>query len=253
MALHAAIDVGNTTTKIGLFDGSTLQESHVFDHDEHHQVSSILNENKVEHAILSSVIGDAAEIRSLVEAETSLVYLDADTVLPIKSQYKTRETLGTDRIAAVVGASVMYPNENNLVIDAGTCITYDLIDNGDTYIGGNISPGLEMRLKAMHHYTGTLPLLKADESLFDEINADSLVGSSTKEAMIIGVKQGITAEIERIIEKLKKLYEDLNILLSGGDVAIFERWIKIEIFAVPNIVLIGLNAILFHQLQENQK
>ena len=159
----------------------------------------------------------------------------------IRNQYKTPDTLGVDRLAAVIGAHKLYPGKSSLVIDAGTCITYDYIDAGGNYFGGSISPGLNMRYKALNYYTGALPLINADEKF------DKIYGDDTRSAILSGVQNGIKYEVFGFVESYRANEPELNILLSGGDSIFFDTLLKNSIFAPyvknePYLVLRGLNA-----------
>ena len=169
--------------------------------------------------------------------------LDHETSLPITSQYATPHTLGVDRIASVAGANFLYPGKNCLVIDLGTCITYDLIDQSGVHHGGGISPGLEMRLKAMHKFTSKLPLISMK-------GKPDLIGKTTKECMQSGALNGTIAELEGIIWRYRQLFKDLVIIFCGGGAIFFESKIKDDIFALPNLVLTGLNHILRFNLND---
>jgi len=144
--------------------------------------------------------------------------------------------LGKDRIAAVTGAWSMFPAKNILAIDAGTCITYDLITSNGEYLGGGISPGIRMRFQAMHTFTGKLPLVEPED--FDE-----LIGRSTRESLLSGVYNGVMAEISELIRLYGKKFDDLTVILTGGDHVFLHNKLKISIFAVPELVLLGLNEI----------
>ncbi|HEY5825470.1 MAG TPA: type III pantothenate kinase, partial [Cyclobacteriaceae bacterium] len=156
--------------------------------------------------------------------------------------YATPTTLGVDRIAAVCGALEIYPNGNCLVVDTGTCINYEFIDAKGEYLGGAISPGIHMRLEAMHKFTARLPLVTN--------NPDAqLIGNSTATCMQSGVTNGVIAEIEGIITRYSHLYPDLGVILSGGDYSLFENKLKPSIFVAPELVLSGLNRILLHNVR----
>ena len=170
-------------------------------------------------------------------------FLDADTPLPVKIEYGTPETLGRDRIAGVVGAFYEKPDCNVLIIDAGTAITYDLLLKPGIFAGGNIAPGVKMRLKALHHFTGKLPLI-------EKIGDFPLMGTNTETAIRAGVIQGILFEIEGYIRKLKTVYPDLFIFLTGGDAFLLAEKLKTPIFVDKNIVLKGLNRILYYNAEK---
>ena len=189
-------------------------------------------------AILATVIdlSEAVE-QQLARLPVPLLRLDADTALPVENLYETPRTLGYDRIAAVVGAHERCPNRDILVIDAGTCITYELIDAAGRYHGGNISPGLQMRLKALHAFTGKLPLVSAKGRTLS-------IGKDTDTAIRAGVLQGIAYEISGYIERLTEKYPQLLVFLTGGDDFSFDTKLKNVIFADRFLVLKGLNRIL---------
>ena len=155
--------------------------------------------------------------------------------------YTTPATLGVDRIAAICGAIEIFPQQNCLVVDAGTCINYEFLDAALNYHGGAISPGIQMRFDALHKFTARLPLIK-------EFNKTELVGNSTESCMTSGVVNGVVAEVNGIIEKYAQKFPDLGVILCGGDAYFFENNLKQPIFAAPDLVLHGLNRILQHNV-----
>ncbi len=159
------------------------------------------------------------------------------TKLPIKINYKTPDTLGMDRIAAAIGAKKMFPEDNCIVIDAGTCITYDFIDKKNVYQGGNIAPGISMRAKAMNRFTDNLPLVGI------EYNEDPL-GKSTEEALQNGSLRGTFWEISTFIQLILDKFGDTKVILTGGDAKYFVNHFNFKIFANPNLILVGLNEII---------
>jgi type III pantothenate kinase len=170
--------------------------------------------------------------------------LDHATSLPITNQYATPSTLGMDRLAGVCGATQLFPDENTLVIDAGTCVKFDFVDKHKNYLGGAISPGLSMRFRAVHAFTSRLPMLVP-------ANDPELIGNSTETSIQSGVINGMVEEIDGIIVRYQKKYPDLKVILSGGDGAFFENKLKASIFASPNVVLIGLNSILIYNVDRS--
>ena len=199
--------------------------------DEHPQ----LNE-----AILSSVKPVDDEILQFLSENFDLfIELDHLTELPLENLYETPETLGKDRLAAAVGANELFPNQNLLIIDAGTAITYDLVSEKNQFVGGNISPGLQMRFKALNYFTGKLPLV----SYSDEFQT---IGKNTTDAIRAGVQNGILYEIAQTIELFNKNYQNLQIVMTGGDSIFFDKKLNYSIFVHFNITLIGLNRILEH-------
>ena len=237
ISMQLIIDSGNTNWKIAIFDQDELISIKRFDTLCSTDLTEIFNNNSLEKGIISSVSDLPEFIISQLKDNISLIELSYDTKLPITIDYKTPQTLGKDRIAGVVGAKSLFPDENILVIDAGTCITYDILDAKGNYLGGSISPGLQMRFKALNNFTHKLPLIQCRE--FDE-----LTGKSTEESILSGVLQGINYEIDGFIEAYRKQFSTLKIILTGGDALYFEKTLKNGIFVSSNIVLIGLKEIL---------
>ncbi len=240
--MNLTIDIGNTQMKAGLFDNDDLAEIYVYDDLEKFDIAEIQEKYAPTHTIVSSVVEKKDSLKSIFENVPSLIVLTEETELPIKNLYETPDTLGNDRIAAVVGAHVLCPGVNTLVIDAGTCITFDLINKQGEYLGGNISPGINMRFSALHTFTSRLPLISIKEK-FD------LIGRSTDDSIVSGVLKGIVAELKGMIENYKQDFQSLQVVITGGDTIFFETQLKNEIFAVPNLVLIGLNKILSYNVQ----
>lgn len=242
--MNLIIDIGNTSVKLAIFPGSNIQESvrlktlHVKD------IETIKKRfPDLKYSILSTVGGINKDVIPFLSGNFEyFVCLDASTPLPIENLYKTKETLGKDRIAAAVGANNIFPNRHVLVIDAGTALTMDFIRSDNRFMGGNISPGLNMRFKALHHFTKNLPLLSETDT-FDQF------GDSTENAIISGVQQGMIFEIDGYINHLKLTYPDLTIILTGGDSNFFEKKLKNSIFVNPDLTLIGLNRILIYNVE----
>jgi len=228
--LILVIDSGNTYTKIGQFDNGKLIKIH--QKESYKEIGKVLTRFRPEEIILGSVNFSTQEL----EKETSgipIYTINHNTPVPFNIKYKTPETLGVDRLAAVAAAWDQFTNKNILVIDAGTCITYDFIHKNGVYLGGGISPGIDIRLKSLHDFTANLPFVNFD----DEVQ---LIGDSTRNSILSGVVNGTIAEIEGIISKYLAEYEDLTIFMSGGSSIFFESKIKHSIFAFPNMVLLGL-------------
>lgn len=230
------IDLGNSRQKAAVFSGDTLVFQKV-SVSIYNSLIQIFQEYEIASAIISSVIDDFSDISNFVQSKCSLLILNGNTPVPVTNAYLTPETLGKDRLASVVAASKMFPGENVLVIDAGSCIKYDFIDASAVYHGGSISPGLNMRLNALHTFTGKLPLISLSES-------NSLTGSNTQQSILSGVVNGAVAEVNGIIEQYNEKYPGLKVVLSGGDSEYLVNKLKSKIFAVTNIVLSGLKIIL---------
>lgn len=230
------IDIGNTTSKIALFQEKELVTHLVIDDCSYNKVIDFVGNNLISGTIISSVKAKSADVIKLIDHFNAL-FLDEMTPLPIIINYKTPKTLGRDRIAAVVGAASLFKNKDVLVIDAGTCITFDFINKLNEYEGGRISPGITMRYKALHHFTNKLPLCDISEkSIF--------IGDDTESSIISGVQQGIISEVNAIIKKYKEENKDTIIAVTGGDCFFFEKELKSSIFANPFLVMKGLNEIL---------
>ena len=234
------VDLGNTKTKLAIFHDDLLLHLHEVDRLNLSALEHLFDEYPgIRSAVLSSVAPYPLEIDAYLEHKTHYIKLSHQTALPFKLLYATPLTLGMDRIAAVAGAMSIFPEKTILVIDAGTSITYDLITFDKRYLGGAISPGIHMRYKALHTFTGSLPLV---EQLNDEpIN---LIGDSTISCINSGVLNGVMAEMNGIIEQYVALFDGLKVMVSGGDYKYFEKHIKNDIFATPNIVIQGLKKIL---------
>jgi type III pantothenate kinase len=237
--LNLIIDIGNTRTKVALFNQGELMISFPVDPFTTKELEFILNDYPtIECAIVSSVKKNQEELMSALKNKIPFIIdLDHNTKLPIENCYETPETLGKDRIAAAVGANKLYPNKNILVIDAGTAIKYDFISEKNQYFGGFITPGLNMRFKALNHFTDKLPLLKPE-------NPVNYKGNNTNNSIRGGIQYGLNGEINQMIQYFNDLYGKLTIILTGGDAPYFEKLLKNNIFVVAEITLCGLNTIL---------
>ena len=238
--MQLIIDLGNTQVKLALFANDQLVHVHVADKLTLQVLKLIFDEYPcIESAILSNVAPYPSDVDEYLEQHTRYILLTHQTLLPFTVDYTTPDTLGKDRIAAVAGARAIYPEHPILVIDAGTCITYDIITHDNRYLGGGISPGIQMRYKALHTFTGGLPLLEG--ALDDQ---DELIGNSTSGSIHSGVKNGVLSEMEGLISNYQSRFDGLKVVMSGGDYKYFEKYIKNDIFATPNIVVQGLKKIL---------
>ncbi|WP_121666934.1 type III pantothenate kinase [Mesonia aquimarina] len=238
--MNLVIDVGNTLVKLAVFQQDKIVELERFliEFFSKEILKKIEKYPEIDHIILSSVVEIPENWFKLLQVKGKLVVLSDDTLLPFKNNYASPKTLGKDRLALVAGAKVLFPNKNVLVIDAGSCITYDFLQ-GNNYEGGAISPGMQMRFKAMHNFTAKLPLITQVKNI-----PLKLTGKTTEENMIIGVLKGIQLEIDGFIDTYKSQYKDLTVILSGGDSELLSRSLKNGIFAPENFLLRGLNSIL---------
>jgi type III pantothenate kinase len=238
---NLVIDIGNTLTKIAVFKQDELVHTAHYSTIEAKILLELIDQYQVNKAIISSVKKEAESWRNVLENKIDLKYFNAGMTAGVHNQYKTPQTLGLDRLAAVIGAKQLYPGKGSLVIDAGTAITYDWVDAEGNYFGGSISPGLNMRYKALNYYTGALPLINADNRFND------FYGNDTTSAIRSGVQNGIKDEVIGFIESYQKNHPELNIILTGGDSIFFDTLLKNSIFAPyiknePYLVLKGLNA-----------
>lgn len=239
--MQIAIDFGNTLAKAALFEGEKMID--LLNGVDYFKLIQFANDNPSAKIMMCSVNQEATHVINLIENKDRIIALNHTTTIPIINAYQTPETLGMDRLAAVVGANYLFKNENCLVIDAGTCVTFDFVDAKAVYWGGLISPGLLMRFKSLQHFTSKLPLIELDKN----IQID-LIGTNSKEAIMYGVCSGILNEINLTIDQFKLRYGELKILLCGGDHTFFESRIKHSIFAYPELVLLGLNRILLQNV-----
>ncbi|SKB66319.1 type III pantothenate kinase [Daejeonella lutea] len=238
------IDIGNSRTKIATFDDQKLVSLNVLEELSEDKLQSYLKETPVQQSIISSVKDGIEDLEKVLVGQTDYIRFSAANA-GIDNQYKTPQTLGLDRLAGVVGAKALNPGKNCLVIDLGTCITYDAIDKDNVYRGGSISAGLKMRLRAMHDFTGRLPLVPLKEF-------DGLEGNDTETSMLSGVVNGTYLEIAGFIERYRSQYAELQVILCGGDANFFDTRFKNSIFAhtlktEPDLVLIGLNEVINQQ------
>lgn len=237
--MNLVLDIGNSRTKISMFSGSELIKHLVTDSPDTGLLRQLVHEFKgTDKAIICSTKDYPEELTNFLKMEMSFVLeFSHTTPVPVKVLYKTPETLGKDRIAAVSGASLLFPAEDILVIDAGSAITYDFINSSGEYTGGNISPGLDMRFKALHHYTGRLPLVDPEQDY-------EFWGRDTSSAIRAGVQNGILFEMEGYIGHFKKIYKKMQVIFTGGNANFFERKLKNSFFVDSNLVSKGLNRIL---------
>jgi type III pantothenate kinase len=232
--MNLVVDVGNTQIKAATFEDDRLLTTFRFPTLEAFQDG--IKDLVFRFALISSVNQSEEEFHFLQPTEKKF-FLSPHLPLPIRNAYATPHTLGVDRMAGACGAYALFPERNCLVIDAGTCINYEFLDETGTYLGGAISPGIDMRFKAMHTFTARLPLVQR------EANA-GLIGNSTETCLQSGVMNGVVAEVENTIAHYREKYPSLVVLICGGDSPFFENRLKPTIFAAPDLVLKGLNRIL---------
>jgi type III pantothenate kinase len=235
------IDIGNTLTKIAVFNDDDLLQVEQYQQPGADEVKSLIEPYHIDKAISSSVKKEKEPWQLMLEEQFTVVHFNSSIATGINNHYKTPKTLGPDRLAAVIGAHYLYPHTSNMIIGGGTTITYDYVDAGANYFGGSISPGLKMRYKALNHYTGALPLIEVDESF------ENSYGNNTDSAITSGVQHGVNYELTGFKKEYKKTQKAYNIILHGGDSIFFDTLLKNSIFAPyiknePYLVLKGLNA-----------
>ncbi len=242
--MNLVIDRGNTHLKFGIFDQCKLIASDSINFLDERKTKDLVKEYGISHAIVSSVVDESNEelLHQLQDNIRFVMNLTHQTKLPFTWNYKSKETIGKDRLAAIAGGIDLYPDQDLLIFDAGTALTYELVNAKKEFVGGNISPGMQMRFKALNAYTSRLPLLNPEPDC-------KLLGNSTDEAIIAGVQNSLTFEIEGLINHFQSNINDLKTVLTGGDAEFFARKVKNPIFVAPNLVLIGLNRILDYNAQ----
>ncbi len=240
--MNLIIDDGNTFVKLYIVENNTVLARKKFRYVDNKQAADIIRDFllpfNIEQAGLVSVGGKQALLSEILnDYDFQLHIIDWRSDIPVKNLYSTPQTLGMDRLAAAVGANYLYPNENLLIIDIGSAITYDIVTENNEYLGGNISPGVEFRFRALNDYTSSLPYVEPSE-------IKNKVGRSTKEAINNGVILGVLYELQGYIVDFQENYNKLRTILTGGGAKFFEKKIKNSIFVQLDLVPIGLNHIL---------
>lgn len=237
--MNLVIDFGNTRIKAGLFDNHHLVENKVYG-SQHELCADTGFLKKADKVIIGSVVNSDKEVLNAISADAAVSYFTSKSKIPIENRYESASTLGSDRLAASIGAYQLYPNQNVLVIDAGTCIKFNFTNKNNHYLGGAISPGIQMRFKSLQQFTDKLPLVNFNPDF------EKLIGTTTEESLLSGVINGVLQEVDGIINEYKLLYPDLTIVVCGGDTEFFAKRLKNRIFAHPHLVLSGLNEILIY-------
>jgi len=245
--MNLIIDVGNTRVKVAVFEQDRLIELFVFEKQFLLvEIKKIISKYIISVAIISAVANLSKERLKELRTYFNILELDNQTKVPFKNKYATPNTLGVDRIALASGAVYKYPNKNVLIIDAGTCITFDFVNNKGEYLGGAISPGIRIRYQALHDYTSKLPLLKTQIP-------KNYIGDTTNKSMHSGVVNGVLREIEGVIDQYQVEVENLTIVLTGGDGIFLAKQLKSGIFATQNFLLEGLQSILAFNKNKSQQ
>jgi type III pantothenate kinase len=230
------IDVGNTRIKGAVFEKDTLLEQFLFEPNALQKaIENILTKYpSTSHLVVASVGNLEKDAFSFFADRFSVHFITHEDVFPFLNAYATPQTLGIDRMVLATGATLRYPNQNRLVIDVGTCVTYDFVSQDDVYLGGAISPGLRLRYESLHNYTAKLPLLASE-------SPDYFIGNSTANSIHSGVVNGLAHEIDGFIEEYRARYSNFIIILTGGDSEFLAKRLKNTIFANSNFLLESLN------------
>ncbi len=230
------LDLGNTRMKAALFENGHLLENRVLENDGLESIAGMLDEYQPERSILSSVIHHTPEINKILEERTRFHQLTHLSKLNFTVPVGKPETMGADRLALAAAVVHFFPGKNNLVVGLGSCITFNFINKFNQFLGGSISPGMEMRFNSLHDYTALLPVVKKEWDF-------PLVGYDTKTNILSGVVLGMAKEIEGIVREFEEKYSNFNVVLTGGDCTYFARLLKNKIFADPDLLYKGLYAI----------
>ena len=237
--MNLVVDIGNTAVKMAVFQQDKLLNKMIFPLENFSKnfSKSLKTYPELDHAIVSNVSTEATTIIKALQNKLKVVVLDSTLPLPFTNLYKTSSTLGKDRLALVAAAVLNYPETNVLTIDVGTCVTYDIKTKEEQYLGGAISPGLGIRFKGLHKFTANLPLVQVEP-------VQDYIGTTTYSNILSGVVYGLKMEILGVINSYQTDFEDLTIILTGGDSQILSIPLKNSIFANSNFLLEGLNFIL---------
>ncbi len=240
-----AVDIGNTNIKAAVFEDAVLVEKFVFDKSDASAEAEKIFEKYagITHSILASVGKEQGGLFSILKEKTQMLEADRSLAFPFQNKYDTPATLGIDRMVLAAGAVLLYPGHNRLIIDAGTCVTYDFVDSNDSYLGGAISPGLRLRYEGMHTFTAKLPLLYPEMP-------ESFIGSSTALSMHSGVVNGLLYELQGFIGQYSEQYQDVTIILTGGDADFLAKRLKNTIFANSNFLLESLNLLYLYTIRK---
>jgi type III pantothenate kinase len=235
------LDIGNTNSKAAVFSDDDLVEVYKFRTGKKNKIPDELQQHGIFYScIISSVVEPDKELLPELSPETRIIRLRSGLKLPVKINYRTPESLGSDRIANACGCWKMYPGQNVLVVDTGTCLKFDYVDDAGSYQGGSISPGLLMRFQSLNRFTSRLPFYEPNNQI------PELTGQTTEGSIRSGVVNGMIAEINGIIQRYREVTDQLIVILTGGDHFQFEAMLKNPIFVAPNLTLTGLKVILDH-------
>ena len=239
--MNLVLDFGNTRIKAGIFKDNELLSHHVFYLEEELAIF-IKNLPTITNCLIASVTDNHITVFESLKKRINTLIFTQQLPIPLKNLYKSATTLGSDRMAASVGSFKFFPHKNVLTIDAGTCIKYNFVNANNEYIGGAISAGINMRLKAVNHFTHALPLIEFDK------NYEKLTGETTAESILSGALLGAICEVDGMIERYKAQYNDVEIVITGGNADYLCKQLKNRFFTNQNILLYGLNTILNYNL-----
>jgi type III pantothenate kinase len=242
MAVTLCFDFGNTRLKCAVFADRELQEVIVLENGEPETVAALADRHSASYSILSSVIHHDIAVEEVLRTKTKFHKLDHHSKIPVTTPVGKPETIGADRLALVVGIDTLFPGRHNLAIGLGSAITYNFINKNKEFMGGGISPGMEMRFKSLHTFTAKLPLIKADWNF-------PLVGYDTRTNILSGVIFGMAREIDGMIELYEEKYSNFNVVLCGGDAVFFADFLKKKTFVEPDLLYKGLFSIAQYNLQ----
>ena len=240
------VDIGNTRIKCAVYELDTLKAVFVFTEEEaENNFKNILfSYPNVTDLIVSSVTKTLTFDLQTISNDLNIHFVSNLDSFPFENKYATPKTLGVDRMILAAGATLLYPKQNRLIIDAGTCVTYDFVDENDNYWGGAISPGFRLRYESLHQFTAKLPLLTLEEP-------EGLVGSSTNQSIHSGVVNGLICEMDGFIERYKQQNENFTIILTGGDAVFLAKRLKNTIFANSNFLLESLNQFFQYKIKND--
>ncbi len=233
METTLCLDFGNTRLKCGVYKGSRLQETMVLTDDHPETIAALLDLVKPDKSILASVVHHHPGLEALLAEKTRFHLLTHQSKSPLLIPITKPETIGPDRLASMVGALAQFPGKHLLVIGLGSCIVFNFVDKYREFLGGAISPGMEMRFKSLHHFTAKLPLVKADWNY-------PLIGDDTRTNILSGVLMGMAKEIDGVIEAYNEKYAHLEVLMTGGDTLFFSTHLRQKVHLDQDLIFKGL-------------
>jgi len=240
--LNLVVDIGNSSLKVAIFDKKLMTSKFIYTNQSLNIFSDLFKNNVIDNCLISNVSTIDKNILDFLKINSNLFSINESINLPFINLYKTKNTLGHDRIALVSAAAIDFSDQNTLIIDTGTCITYDFKNSENEYLGGGISPGIQMRFKSLNSQTSKLPL--------STINLDyKLIGDDTNSSINSGVVHGVISEINGIINQYQERFKNIKIILTGGDSNFLLKKIKNTIFADQNFLLKGLNYLLENNIK----